>query len=49
MTAYEKGTVLSCGHSGCGCRVVVEVPCHCSGAGKAYSCTCGSEMTQVKK
>lgn len=44
--SYKAGTMLSCGHDGCGCRVRIEVPCHCSGDG-AYVCTCGDDMVEV--
>jgi metallothionein len=43
----EAGTLLSCGHDGCGCRVRIEVACHCSGAEQAYICKCGDEMVEV--
>ena len=43
---YEAGTLLSCGHDGCGCRVRIEVACHCSGD-QAYVCKCGDEMVEV--
>jgi metallothionein len=43
----EAGTLLSCGHDGCGCRVRIEVACHCSGADQAYICKCGDEMVVV--
>jgi hypothetical protein len=42
----EAGTLLSCGHDGCGCRVRIEVACHCSGD-QAYVCKCGDEMVEV--
>ncbi len=48
MANYDEGTLLTCGHEGCGCRVRIEVPCHCSGAGEAYRCTCGDELAPVK-
>lgn len=44
MATHEAGTELTCGHEGCGCRVRIEVPCHCSGAGEPYRCTCGDEL-----
>ncbi|MDA3640466.1 metallothionein [Mycobacterium xenopi] len=47
MASYEKGTVLTCGHEGCGCRVRIEVECHCPEAGEAYRCTCGDELVAV--
>jgi hypothetical protein len=48
MANYEAGTMLTCGHEGCGCRVRIEVPCHCSGSGEPYRCTCGSALTPVE-
>jgi metallothionein len=42
----EAGTLLSCGHDGCGCRVRIEVACHCAGD-QAYVCKCGDEMVVV--
>ena len=45
--ANEAGTLLTCGHDGCGCRVRIEVECHCAGTDQAYRCTCGDEMVAV--
>ncbi|WP_236054757.1 metallothionein [Mycobacterium sp. SM1] len=47
MASYESGTVLTCAHEGCGCKVRIEDECHCPGAGASYRCTCGSEMVPV--
>jgi GTP cyclohydrolase II len=47
MANYEQGAVLTCGHEGCGCRVRIEVECHCGDAGQAYRCTCGEELVEV--
>jgi metallothionein len=47
MENYSSGTVLTCSHGGCGCRVRVESECHCADAGQPYICTCGSPMTKV--
>jgi metallothionein len=47
MTDYAKGSVLTCGHDGCGCRVLVEVECHCAEGSQAYRCTCGEELVAV--
>ncbi|WP_343600725.1 metallothionein [Mycobacterium sp.] len=44
MADDATGTVLTCAHGDCGCRVRIEVPCHCTGAGAPYRCTCGDEM-----
>jgi metallothionein len=45
--ANEAGTMLTCGHDGCGCRVRIEVECHCAGSEQAYRCICGDEMVAV--
>ncbi|MDA3660183.1 MULTISPECIES: metallothionein [Mycobacterium] len=41
---HEAGTVLTCTHEGCGCRVRIETECHCPGADQPYRCTCGEEL-----
>ncbi|WP_082277327.1 metallothionein [Mycobacterium ostraviense] len=48
MANYEAGTALTCGHEGCGCRVVIENECHCANSGQPYRCTCGEELVPVK-
>ncbi|GFG82772.1 metallothionein [Mycobacterium paragordonae] len=48
MATHEAGTELTCGHEGCGCRVRIEVPCHCSGATEPYRCTCGEALVPVQ-
>ena len=40
----EAGTVLTCTHQGCDCRVRIETPCNCPGATQPYRCTCGAEL-----
>ncbi|MGH3554112.1 MAG: metallothionein [Mycobacterium sp.] len=45
--ANEAGTLLTCTHEGCGCRVRVEEECHCAGAGQPYRCTCGDDLVAV--
>ena len=47
MEDYQPGTVLTCAHDGCGCRLRVEEVCDCPGGGQAYRCTCGAEMVPV--
>ena len=45
---FPEGTVLTCGHEGCGCRVVVQHACECvSAPGAPYTCSCGSPMVIV--
>jgi metallothionein len=43
----EAGTLLSCGHDGCGCRVRIEVECNCAGTDQPYQCKCGDQMVAV--
>lgn len=47
MAKFEAGSVLTCGHSGCGCRVVIQEVCECPGGGESYTCICGSPLTPV--
>jgi hypothetical protein len=47
---YVKGTLLTCSHGHCGCRLVVEQECHCeSDASATYTCACGAPMTVVQQ
>lgn len=46
-TQYSKGTVLTCGHEGCGCRVRIEEECHCPSGDQGYTCTCGEPMVAL--
>ncbi|MCV7195673.1 metallothionein [Mycobacterium angelicum] len=48
MTNYEAGTLLTCGHEGCGCRVRIEHECHCPSEGQTYQCACGEELVPVE-
>lgn len=47
MAIYTAGTLLTCGHGECGCRIRVESECSCEGAGAPYVCTCGAPMVEV--
>ena len=47
MTSYPAGTVLTCTHDDCLCRIRVETECDCPDAGAAYTCTCGAPMVEV--
>ena len=47
MIQYAEGTVLTCTHEDCPCRVRVETACHCPTAGEPYRCTCGAPMVEV--
>ena len=54
---FPEGTVLTCTHEDCGCRLVVQRACHCtdeSGApyeesGATYTCSCGTPMVVVPR
>jgi hypothetical protein len=50
MSATAKGTVLTCAHEHCGCRVLIEEECHCSGvnAESSYQCACGAPLVPVE-
>lgn len=47
MANYASGTVLTCGHDECGCRVRVESECGCAHADEPYICKCGEPMIKV--
>lgn len=47
MSVVPAGTVLTCAHEGCGCRIRVESECHCEGPETSYKCTCGADMVPV--
>lgn len=49
MTVVPAGTVLTCAHEGCGCRIRVETECHCKGPESSYKCTCGADMVPVSE
>jgi len=46
-TQYRKGTVLTCGHEGCGCRVRIEEECHCPSGDQTYTCSCGAPLVEL--
>lgn len=47
MTQYSKGTVLTCAHEGCDCRVRIEEECHCPSGDQSYTCACGAPLVEV--
>ena len=47
MADYAQGTVLTCSHGDCDCRVRIETECHCTDAGTSYVCTCGVPMVEL--
>jgi metallothionein len=44
---YSKGTVLTCGHEECGCRVRIDEECHCPSEGQTYTCACGEPLVET--
>jgi hypothetical protein len=48
MATYESGTLLTCTHEGCGCRVLIQESCHCEGAENTnYTWACGAKLVPV--
>ena len=45
--SYATGTVLTCTHDDCPCRIRIETECHCPETGQAYRCSCGADMVPV--
>ena len=46
MTQYTKGTVLTCAHEECGCRVQIDEECHCPSGDGVYTCACGAPLVE---
>ncbi|MFZ0118556.1 MAG: metallothionein [Pseudonocardiaceae bacterium] len=49
MTQYAKGTVLTCGHEDCGCRVHIDEECHCPSGDGVYTCACGAPLVELSE
>ena len=49
MTFFQKGTVLTCAHEECGCRVRIEEECHCPSGDQSYTCACGTPMVVMEE
>jgi metallothionein len=48
MATIPAGTLLTCAHGGCACRVRIEEACACTGADAGtYKCTCGADLVPV--
>ncbi len=47
MAHHASGTVLTCSHGECGCRVRIEAECDCPHADEPYVCRCGEPMVKV--
>jgi hypothetical protein len=49
MATVTKGTVLTCAHEGCNCRVLIEEECHCAevDSGSGYRCACGAPLVPL--
>lgn len=50
MTKYAEGTILTCTHQECNCRVLVQAECHCPGVTdeSAYRCACGADLVRSR-
>ena len=50
-TRYTKGTVMTCTHEHCNCRVLIQEECHCEGVTdrSIYRCACGAELIPVEQ
>lgn len=50
MSGYTAGSVLTCTHEDCPCRVVVVTECHCEGVTdqSTYRCACGAPLVRVQ-
>jgi metallothionein len=50
MTKYAEGTILTCTHPECNCRVLVQAECHCPGAtgGSTCRCACGADLVPAE-
>jgi hypothetical protein len=46
-TQYSKGTVLTCAHEGCGCRVCIDKECQCPSGERVYTCACGAPLIEL--
>ena len=45
---YPAGTLLTCTHEQCDCRVLIQQACDCEGADSSnYTCACGAELVPV--
>ncbi len=51
MTDYGAGTVLTCTHEHCNCRVVIVDECHCEGVTEdsRYLCACGAPLVEAPR
>lgn len=49
MPQHSEGTLLTCAHEECDCRVRIEAECHCPGVGadSQYICACGAPLVPV--
>lgn len=47
MAQLSKGTVLTCEHEECGCRVRIDEECRCPSGEQTYTCACGAPMVEV--
>jgi len=49
MPPHTEGTVLTCTHETCSCRVRIEAECHCPGVTtqSQFICACGAPLVPV--
>ncbi len=49
MAKNAAGTVLTCAHEDCNCRVLIQAECHCPAVTdeSSYRCACGAELIPV--
>ena len=45
---YVAGTLLTCEHEHCGCRILVQEQCNCEGSDDSnYTCGCGAKLVRA--
>ena len=49
MAQLTKGTVLTCAHEGCDCRIRIDEECHCPSGDGTYMCACGAPLVEVSE
>jgi len=49
VSDYTKGSILTCTHEHCACRVVIVEECHCDGVSEdsTYLCACGAPLVRA--
>ncbi|HTW08283.1 MAG TPA: metallothionein [Acidimicrobiales bacterium] len=51
MSRYQAGTIMTCTHEECHCRVVIVDECDCPGVAedKTYMCACGTPLVRLSE